>query len=95
MPIESRSRQRPDNPPPGGKAGANSDFDCDRISLPERIEYAPAKYATGSLIRCLMQTSSIIGRLEGLEGQSCVAPRRRRLLFDLSSHPSNRMSAGS
>ena len=29
----------------------------------------------GSLICCSMQTSSIIGRLEGLEGQSCVAPR--------------------
>ena len=47
MPIESRSRQRPDNPPPGGKAGTDSDFDCDRVSFSEGVEYAPAKYATG------------------------------------------------
>lgn len=32
-------------------------------ALPERVEYAPAKYATGSLIRCLVQRSSIIGPL--------------------------------
>lgn len=38
-----------------------------------------------------METSSIIGRLEGPAGQVCVVPRRRRQLFDPLLHPSKRI----